>query len=151
MPNNDKLDLETSMVAPVLRDRLFRVNPENLTRDFQPMGELDEEAISEIVETLCVMGFLTPVLIDGNNVIVAGQGLANAAMQTTLEDIPVLRLEELDAEDRKIYFLMLHHFFKISGLDMKIFRIEAQQILSFTASGRLALEIQTNSTGTELV
>lgn len=140
---NEKLDLEISMVAPVLRDRLFRVNPENLNRDFQPMGELDDEDISEIVKTLCVMGFLTPVLIDGDNVIIAGQGLADAAMQTTLEDIPALRLEDLDAEDRKIYFRMMHHFFKISGLDPKFFRIEAQHILSFTASGRLGLKSKT--------
>ena len=149
--NNKRLDLETSMVAPVLRDKLFRVNPEQLIRDFQPMGELDEEDISEIVETLCVMGFLTPVLIDRDNVIIAGQGLADAAMQTDLEDIPALRLDDLDAEERKTYFLMMHHFFKISELDPKIFRIEAQLILSFTASGRLALEIQNSSAGAALI
>ncbi len=56
MPNKT-LDLETSLVAPALRDKLFRVNPAELIRDFQPMGELDEEDISEVVETLCVMGF----------------------------------------------------------------------------------------------
>ena len=45
---NEKLDLETYMVEPVLRDRLFRVNPADLKRNFQPLGELDEADIADI-------------------------------------------------------------------------------------------------------
>ncbi|MCV2864414.1 ParB N-terminal domain-containing protein [Albidovulum sediminicola] len=137
----EKLDLETYMVDPVLRDRLYRVNPEALTRDYQPMGELDAEDISEIVEAICTMGFLNPVLVDEVNVIVAGQGLVEAAARIGLEDIPALRLEDLDEFERRVYFHMTHHFYKIAGLDPEVFRVEAQHILSFTASGRLALEL----------
>ena len=137
----EKLDLETYMVDPVLRDRLYRVNPEALTPDYQPMGELDAEDISEIVEAISTMGFLNPVLIDGENVIVAGRGLVEVAARIGIDDIPALRLEDLDEFERRVYFHMTHHFYKIAGLDPEIFRLEAQHILSFTASGRFALEL----------
>jgi hypothetical protein len=137
----EKLNLETYMVDPVLRDRLYRVNPEALTRDYQPMGKLDAEDISEIVQAISTMGFLNPVLVDDENVIVAGQGLVEAAARIGLDDIPALRLKDLDDFERRLYFHMTHHFYESAGLDPEIFRLEAQHILSFTASGRLALEL----------
>ncbi len=140
--HESKLDLETYMVAPVFRDRLFRVNPAQLTHNFQPMGELDEEDISEIVKALFTLGFLTPVLVDSDGVIIAGQGLVEAAVRIGLDDIPALRLEGLNAEERSIYFRMTHQFFKTADLDREIFQIEVQHILSFTVSGRLTMEIQ---------
>ena len=138
----EKLDLETCMVEPVLRDRLFRVNPAELKRNFLPLGELDEADIADIREAICIMEWLNPVLIDCDNAIVAGQGIVEAAYQIGLDDIPALKLEELNEEERRLYFYMTHHFFKYTNLEQRVFRIDAQHILPFTASGRLALEIQ---------
>lgn len=137
----EKLDLETYMVEPALRDRLFRVRPEDLKMNYQPLGELDDVDIADIREALYCMGFLNPTLIDRDNVVVAGQGVVTAAHQIGLDDVPVLRLEELSEDERRAYFYMTHHFYKIANLDPEIFRLEAQHILTFTASGRLALEL----------
>lgn len=129
-----QIDIETYMVAPVLRDRLFRVSPFKLVYEFQTWDKHPEKYLSKILDALINIGFLTPVLIDTDSVVIAGQGLVEAAAHIGLDDIPALRLEELSAEERRIYIKMMHHFFNIAGLNRKDFLVEAQHIFSIALS-----------------
>ncbi|WP_170708808.1 MULTISPECIES: ParB N-terminal domain-containing protein [unclassified Ruegeria] len=137
----EKIDLETSMVAKELRSKLFRMNPADLHPDFQPLGELDRDDIAEIERSLIDIGVMTPVLITGDDTIVAGQGLVEAALQIGLDDIPALTLDDLSEEEYPLFFRQMYRFYRLANIDWEIFQIDAQQILSFTASGRLALKI----------
>ncbi len=99
-----RMDLETYMVADVLRDRLFRKPPEKLSNAIQLAERLNAEDHAEIEDSLYRMGILTPVLIDKYDRIVAGHGLVAAAKLIGLDDIPVLRLEELTVEEMTVFF-----------------------------------------------
>lgn len=137
----EKPDLETSLVAKEFRDKLFRMKPADLHPDFQPLGKLDRDDIAEIARSLINIGVMTPVLTLGDNTIVAGQGLVEAALQIGLDDIPALRLEDLSEEEHPLFFRQMYRFYSLANIDWEIFQIDAQQILSFTASGRLAQKI----------
>ena len=134
-----QIDFETYLVAEVLRDKLFRVSPFILRSKPQAAGDYTGKNLLKIVDALFAIGVMTPVLIDSGGAIIAGQGLVKAAMQIGLEDIPALRLEDLSAEERRIYIKMTFHFFRISGLDSEAILIEAQNISAFAADVTVAI------------
>ena len=137
----DFLDFETSMIAKTLRDRLFRIDPAKLRPDFQPLGELDDDDLAEIERSLIEIGVLTPVLLDDDNTIIAGQGLVCVALDLGIADIPALRLSDLSEADCQTFFRMMYRFYDNAHIDWEIFQIDAQQILMYSASGRLALTL----------
>lgn len=135
------LFFNSPMVAKPLRDKLFRIDPADLHPDFRPLGELDSDDIAEVERSLLDIGVLTPVLIDDDNTIVAGQGLVDVALNLGLEDIPAIRLSDLSEEDCQTFFRMMYRFYSNANIDWEIFQIDAQQILIHSASGRLALTL----------
>ncbi len=64
-----KIDIETYMVPPILGPKLFRIDPNELTFNCRSKGELYKEDICEIVEAVNITGFLTPVLLDQDDVV----------------------------------------------------------------------------------
>ena len=130
-----RMDLETYMVADVLRDRLFRKRPEQLSNAIQLAERLNAEDHAEIQECLYRIGILTPVLIDKYDRIVAGHGLVAAAKLIGLDDIPVLRLEELTAEEMIEFCIMTEHFYGLAGIDPEILQIDMQLLAE---AGKLA-------------
>jgi hypothetical protein len=136
-------DLETYMVAPILRDRLFRVPLAALNRDYQPMGELAAEDIGKIVEALGIMGFLNPVRIDEMGGIVAGHGRVTAAKQLGIEKVPTIELSHLMPAERRAYVIADNRLAELAGWDREILRIE------FQALAELDLDFDLEITGFE--
>jgi len=131
----EKLDLETYMVADDLRDRLFRKRPEKLSNAIQLAERLNVEDHAEIQECLLRIGIMTPVLIDEYDRIIAGHGLVAAAKLIGLDDIPVLRLEDLAAEELILFQIMTEHFYSLAGIDPEILQVDIQLLSN---AGKLA-------------
>mgnify|MGYP001115487520 CR=1 FL=1 len=141
-----KIDLKTSLVARELRDKLFRVDPLNLTYKFQVVDEFYDEYISVIKDALICVGVLTPVLLDSDGSVIAGQSLVDAAIQIGLDNIPVINFGKLNAHERKICVNSMHRYFDIADLDHEFFLIETQHLLSFVLSESNTFD---NLTGSE--
>lgn len=129
----NKVDLETSLVAQELWDKIFRVDPHELDCQFLSGSERSEEYITKLADAVINIDAFTPVLIDKRNRVIAGHGLVDAAIRIGLEDIPAIRIEGLSAEEWGIYANSMAHFFSLDELSFETFRAEAQKIIELKA------------------
>jgi len=59
--------------------------------------------IAEIAGSIAAFGFMTPVLVDGTGVIIAGHGRVLAARQLRLDRVPVIVVEHLNDAEKRAY------------------------------------------------
>ena len=71
---------------------------------------------------------ITPVLIDQDSNVIAGRGLAEAAIRLGVARIPAYRLEDLTVEDLAIYATSLLRFAVLLNLDREVFLAEANYV-----------------------
>tara|TARA_R100001086_G_C11836747_1_gene258040 strand:- start:32 stop:610 length:579 start_codon:yes stop_codon:yes gene_type:complete len=64
-----------------------------------------DEQIAQIAASIKEFGWTQPVLVDGNNGIIAGHGRVRAARKLGQVDIPVIELEGLSESQRYAYIL----------------------------------------------
>lgn len=92
----------------------------------------DSRQIDQIAESIDELGFNSPILAwhndDGEAVIVAGHGRLLAAKQLGLKEVPVIFLDHLDDESRRIYTLVDNQLTMNSGFDMTLLSNELDMI-----------------------
>jgi len=64
-----------------------------------------KKQIRQIADSIEVFGFTNPVLIDGDQTILAGHGRVEAARLLGMDDIPCIRLEHMTPEQKRAYAL----------------------------------------------
>ncbi len=62
-------------------------------------------------------GFLNPLIVDENGVVLAGHGRLEAARNLGLENIPIIRLTHMSAADKRAYMLADNRLAELSGWD----------------------------------
>lgn len=77
---------------------------------YKPVGELieyegnarrNDAGVAKVAESIKEFGFLNPILIDPNNVIISGHTRLKAAKQLGLEEVPCI-VQDLSEEDAKL-------------------------------------------------
>lgn len=77
---------------------------------YKPVGELieyegnarrNDAGVAKVAESIKEFGFLNPILIDPNNVIISGHTRLKAALQLGLEEVPCI-VQDLSEEDAKL-------------------------------------------------
>ncbi|WP_020096295.1 DNA methyltransferase [Methylobacterium sp. 285MFTsu5.1] len=114
-------DIETLSPADL------RPNPRNART--HPKRQLDAIAAS-----IRRFGFLNPVLLDADGVIIAGHGRALAAKQLGLEQVPVLRIEHLSEADKRAYVIADNKLAQMAGWDRDVLAIELQHLIEVDAT-----------------
>ena len=61
--------------------------------------------VEEIARSIKVFGFTNPVLVDQDNMIIAGHGRVMGAKELGMEEIPVIRIEYLSGAEKRAYIL----------------------------------------------
>lgn len=64
-----------------------------------------KKQIQQIADSITAFGFNQPIVVDGNGVIVVGHGRYEAAKILGMQEVPVVRLENLSEEEIKAYRL----------------------------------------------
>ncbi len=146
---SEKIDLETSLVAPELRDKLFRVDAYRLSCRTSPAYERSVDYVSNLTEAMIRVGVFTPVLIDSKHTIIAGHGLVDAATRIGLEDIPALRVEDLSVDELDIYAKSMARYFGIAELDHETYLAETQQVRMILSMAQVVIDGQ--SGGSEAI
>jgi ParB-like chromosome segregation protein Spo0J len=85
--------------------------------------------IAQIARSIERFGFNNPVLIDGNNRILAGHGRVAAARTLGLNSIPVLKIEHLTDAEKRAYVLADNKLAQKAGWDADILAIELQGLI----------------------
>ena len=64
-----------------------------------------DQQVSQIAASIKEFGFNNPILIDGDNGIIAGHGRVLAAQKLELEKVPTIELSHLTETQRKAYII----------------------------------------------
>jgi len=112
--------------------------------------------IKKIAASIERFGFVNPVLIDENNLIIAGHGRVAAAKQLGWAEVPTLRVEHLDETEKRAYILADNRLAEEAGWDQEMLAIELQGLIELdfsievagfdTAEADLILDAQAEAT-----
>lgn len=84
----------------------------------------DAEQIAKIIRSIREFGWTNPVLIDEDNMIMAGHGRKQAAEAMGMRMVPCLRLMGLDEEQKRAYVLADNRLAEDAGWDQTLLRLE---------------------------
>jgi hypothetical protein len=84
--------------------------------------------ISQLCASIGEFGFLVPILVDERCTVIAGHGRLAAAQQLGLNQVPVVRIAHLTAEQKRAYLLADNRLAELSGWDTDILKIELEEL-----------------------
>jgi DNA modification methylase len=101
---------------------------------YRPLGDLrpwernprthSPKQLTLLEASITKFGFLTPILIDAEGRIVAGEGRWLAAKLQGLEQIPTIQLDHLTDAERRAYVIADNRLAELSGWDRDLLRLE---------------------------
>ena len=86
------------------------------------------EQVAQIAVSIQEFGFTAPILVDGNDGILAGHGRLAAAKELGLADVPVVVLDHLTAAQRRAYVLADNKLAENAGWDDALLGAELQAL-----------------------
>jgi hypothetical protein len=86
--------------------------------------------VGQIAGSIKEFGFANPILIDGENGIIAGHGRLLAAKKLGMKKVPVIELHGLDEIKKKAYIIADNKIALNSGWDNELLALELNDLLS---------------------
>lgn len=90
--------------------------------------------IRQIAESIKAFGFTNPVLINQDDMIVAGHCRVEAAKTLGIKDIPTICLNHLSPEQVRAYIIADNRLAELSGWDKEILSVELEELLIFESN-----------------
>jgi DNA modification methylase len=87
-----------------------------------------DEQVAQVAASIKEFGFTNPVLIDNDNMIIAGHGRIKAAMRLGLTEAPCIRLAHLSEAQKKAYIIADNKLALNAGWDDELLRLELGQL-----------------------
>ena len=87
-----------------------------------------EGQITKLKASLKEFGFINPVLVDADNVVIAGHGRLKAATSLKLKNAPVIRVEHLTPEQVQAYRIADNRLAELADWDAQLLTIELDQL-----------------------
>lgn len=88
----------------------------------------NEEQIAQIMASIKEFGFTNPILIGGDNVIIAGHGRLLAAQRLGLKEVPVIRLPDLTETQRKALVIADNKIALNAGWNEEMLALEMKEL-----------------------
>lgn len=83
-----------------------------------------ETQVAQIAASIREFGFTNPILVDGENGVIAGHGRLLAARKLGMEVVPVIELAHLTPAQRKAYVIADNQLALNAGWDLDLLRLE---------------------------
>jgi ParB-like chromosome segregation protein Spo0J len=87
-----------------------------------------EAQVAKIASSIREFGFLNPVIVDGNNGIVAGHGRVLAAQKLKLATLPCIEAAHLTEAQKRAYVIADNRLALDAGWDNDLLKIELQDL-----------------------
>lgn len=87
-----------------------------------------DEQVSKIAASIKEFGFLNPVIVDGENGIIAGHGRVMAAQKLGMETVPVIEASHLTDAQRRAYIIADNRLALDAGWDDELLRVEFAEL-----------------------
>jgi ParB-like chromosome segregation protein Spo0J len=88
----------------------------------------DEAQIAQIAASIREFGWTNPILVDGDNGVIAGHGRLLAARKLGLVDVPVIELADLTEAQRRAYIIADNKLALNADWDDDLLRIELEDL-----------------------
>lgn len=88
-----------------------------------------DEQISQLVESIKEFGFNNPILLDGDNGIIAGHGRLLAAIKAGYKEVPTIELKHLNPTQKKAYIIADNQLALNAGWDFKILEEQLRELI----------------------
>ena len=86
--------------------------------------------IRQLADSIKEFGFTNPILIDSQNMIVAGHGRCQAAKLLRIDRVPTIRLEDLTQDEIRAYIIADNRLAEKAGWDTSTLAIELQHLVT---------------------
>jgi ParB-like chromosome segregation protein Spo0J len=83
-----------------------------------------ETQVTQIAASIKEFGFTNPILIDGDNGVIAGHGRLMAAKKLGMEQVPTIELSNLTPTQKKAYILADNKLALNAGWDEELLKLE---------------------------
>ena len=111
-----------------------------LTIDYRPLSELipyarnarthSEAQVAEIAASIREFGWTNPILVDGDNGIIAGNGRLLAARKLGMAEVPVIELHGLTEAQKRAYVLADNKLALNANWDDELLALEFSDLAS---------------------
>jgi hypothetical protein len=88
------------------------------------------EQIAQIAASIKEFGFLNPIIIDGENGIIAGHGRVMAAQKLGIDELPCVEAKHLTEAQRKAYVITDNKLALNADWDHKLLELEIEELKS---------------------
>ena len=102
----------------------------------------NDKAVEIVSKSIKEFGFKVPVILDKNNVIIAGHTRIKAAIKLGMKIVPVIRADELTEEQVKAFRIMDNKSIEYASWDWELLKGEFEQIQDLTLTGFSEAEIE---------
>jgi len=85
-----------------------------------------DEQVSQIAGSIAEFGFVNPILVGEDDVVIAGHGRLLAAQKLGMADVPVIRLEHLSETQRRALVIADNRIAENSSWDEEMLRLELE-------------------------
>lgn len=79
--------------------------PSSLTANARNTRTHSDKQIEQIMRSIEEFGFTNPILVDEENIVIAGHGRLQAASEMQLEAVPTIELQGLSEEQKRAYVI----------------------------------------------
>ena len=87
-----------------------------------------DEQVNQIASSIREFGFTNPILLDGDDGIIAGHGRLQAARLLGLDEVPTIRLDGLDELQKRAYVIADNKLALNAGWDSELLQLEIQNL-----------------------
>jgi len=123
-----------AQIASANATNASRLEGENMSIEHRPVESLipyarnarthSDDQVAQIAASIRSFGFNNPILVDGDNGVIAGHGRVMAARQLGLETVPVIELAHLSERDRRAYIVIDNKLAERAGWDKELLALE---------------------------
>ncbi len=101
----------------------------------------DDRQIEQIKSSIAAFGFVSPLIVDQNDVLIAGHARLLAAEALGFERVPVLRLDHLSEADAAALRIADNRLAELAGWDKSILAIEFSHLAHLDCTLDLAFDL----------
>ena len=110
--------------------KIEKINISEITEYENNANLHPREQIEQIKKSIQEFGNNDPIAIDENNVIIEGHGRYKALQELGFDEVEVIRLSHMDAEQKRAYILAHNKLTMNSGFDIELLNSELESIVN---------------------
>lgn len=124
--------------------------PINELKQYNKQLRHNDKSVTAVAESIAKFGFLVPILIDENNVIIAGDVRYKAAIKNGLQNVPCITITELTKEQVKAFRIVDNKTAELSEWNIEELQRELESICDIDLSfldfnfEELAIQLQSH-------